>query len=81
MDALAKERGGRGWTAGRLAAGLDYQAVDDGREALVQYLKMIDAPGKEMVRLQGGGHFAVWSRADKFREKLIRRVRPRAKKP
>ena len=32
------------------------------------------------VRLEGGGHFAVWSMADPFLKELILRVRPLAQK-
>jgi len=32
------------------------------------------------MRRQGGGHFAVWSMADKFREELVACVSSLAKK-
>lgn len=44
------------------------------------YFKAIDAPHKEMVLLEGGGHFAFLSMADKFLEELVSRVRPMATK-
>ncbi len=40
------------------------------------YLNSLDAPRKELVRIEGGGHFAVWSHAPKFGEELVQRVRP-----
>lgn len=46
-----------------------------------EYLQTLNAPRKEMVLLEGGGHFAVWSMAEKFREELVLRVRPLAKSP
>lgn len=45
-----------------------------------EYIQTLNAPRKELVLLKGGGHFAVWSMADKFREELVNRVRPLAKK-
>lgn len=42
------------------------------------YFKSIHAPHKEMVLLEGGGHFAVWSMADTFLKELVLRVRPLA---
>ena len=44
--------------------------------AAEEYFRTIDAPHKEMVRLEGGGHFAFLSMADKFLEELVGRVRP-----
>jgi pimeloyl-ACP methyl ester carboxylesterase len=45
-----------------------------------EYFQTLNAPRKELVLLKGGGHFAVWSMADKFREELVNRVRPLAKR-
>jgi pimeloyl-ACP methyl ester carboxylesterase len=42
------------------------------------YLDGIEAPHKELVLLEGGGHFAVWSMAERFADELVMRVRPRA---
>lgn len=42
------------------------------------YFATLHAPQKEFVRLDGGGHFAVWSHAAKFHDELARRVRPLA---
>lgn len=44
-----------------------------------EYLQTLNAPRKEMVLLKSGGHFAVWSMAEKFREELVLRVRPLTK--
>ena len=41
-----------------------------------EYFQGIRAPHKEFVVLQGGGHFAVWSMADRFLAELTQRVRP-----
>lgn len=47
--------------------------------ALVEeYLATVVAPRKELVRLPGGGHFAVWSHVDAFGAELRQRVRPLA---
>lgn len=43
-----------------------------------KYLDGITAPQKEIVRLEGGGHFAVWSMPDKFLAEMERTVRPLA---
>lgn len=43
-----------------------------------EYFDKINAPHKEMVLLEGAGHFAVWSKADKFLQELVARVRPLA---
>jgi pimeloyl-ACP methyl ester carboxylesterase len=45
------------------------------------YFKTIVAPHKEMVLLEGGGHFAFLSMSDRFLKELISRVRPFALKP
>jgi len=45
-----------------------------------EYFNTINAPRKEMVLLEGGGHFAVWSMSDKFLDELVGRVRPLGKK-
>lgn len=44
------------------------------------YFNTIDAPHKELVLLEGGGHFAFLSMAGKFLEELVNRVRPMATK-
>ncbi|MBI5426552.1 MAG: alpha/beta hydrolase [Opitutae bacterium] len=41
-----------------------------------EYFQTIQAPRKELVRIEHGGHFAVWSHAGKFGEELARQVRP-----
>lgn len=41
-----------------------------------EYFDKIDAPRKEFVALEGGGHFAVWSMSKRFGEELATRVRP-----
>lgn len=41
-----------------------------------EYFQAIRAPRKELVRIEHGGHFAVWSHAGRFGEELARRVRP-----
>lgn len=46
-----------------------------------EYFSTLQAPRKELVRLEGGGHFAVWSMADQFLKELTLRVRPLAKQP
>lgn len=43
-----------------------------------EYFQSIRAPHKELVRIEHGGHFAVWSHARKFGEQLAQRVRPLA---
>jgi len=45
------------------------------------YLKRIQAPRKEFVPIEGGGHFAVFMHSDEFLEELVKRVRPLAAKP
>jgi pimeloyl-ACP methyl ester carboxylesterase len=42
------------------------------------YLDSIAAPLKAFVPIEGGGHFAVFMRSDRFLEELVRRVRPLA---
>ncbi len=44
-----------------------------------EYFNAIKAPRKELVRLDGGGHFAVWSHAAKFGAELVQRVRSLAR--
>ncbi len=44
-----------------------------------EYLATLQAPRKEFVRLEGGGHYAVWSMSGKFLTELNARVRPLAK--
>ena len=41
-----------------------------------EYLEKIEAPQKDFVPLTGGGHFAVWTMADRFGQELAARVRP-----
>jgi pimeloyl-ACP methyl ester carboxylesterase len=43
-----------------------------------EYFDKVEAPRKEMALLEGGGHFAVWSRSDRFLNELVTRVRPLA---
>jgi len=42
------------------------------------YFKTINAPHKEMVLLEGGGHFAFLSMSDRFLKELVTHVRPYA---
>jgi pimeloyl-ACP methyl ester carboxylesterase len=42
------------------------------------YMKLIQAPRKEFVPIQGAGHFAVFMHSDQFLEELVSRVRPLA---
>jgi len=46
-----------------------------------EYFDKINAPHKEMVLFEGAGHFAVWSRPDRFLHELVARVRPLAVRP
>jgi pimeloyl-ACP methyl ester carboxylesterase len=47
-----------------------------------EYFAGIKAPHKEMVLLEGGGHFAVWSMADRFeKERSSRMGNPRISSP
>jgi pimeloyl-ACP methyl ester carboxylesterase len=46
-----------------------------------EYFASIVAPHKEMVLLDGGGHFAFLSMSDRFLKELTSRVRPFAKRP
>lgn len=43
-----------------------------------QYFDRIDAPRKAFVPFDGGGHFTVWSMAERFGRELTTRVRPLA---
>lgn len=43
-----------------------------------EYFETIKAPHKEMVLLEGGGHFAFLSLSDRFLKDLVARVRPYA---
>ncbi len=43
-----------------------------------EYLRSIKAPRKAFVALEGGGHFAVFMRSERFLAELVRRVRPLA---
>lgn len=45
-----------------------------------EYLRSLNAPQKEFVLLEGGGHLAIWSMADRFQKELTLRVRPIATK-
>ncbi len=49
-------------------------------ELAEEYLATVRAPQKELVRIDGGGHFAVWSHAEIFRQQLLRLVRPIAER-
>ncbi len=58
-----------------------FQGTEDHVTPLVlveEYFNGISAPHKELVRLEHGGHFAVWSHASQFGAELVRRVRPLA---
>jgi pimeloyl-ACP methyl ester carboxylesterase len=46
-----------------------------------EYVQSIRAPHKEFVTLPDGGHFAVWTMAERFRTELVNRVRPLALPP
>jgi len=43
------------------------------------YFDKVNAPRKEFVAFEGGGHFTVWSMPDKFLQELVARVLPLAK--
>jgi len=43
-----------------------------------EYFDQINAPRKEFVLLEGGGHFAVWTMPSRFLQGLVARVRPLA---
>ena len=43
-----------------------------------QFVAAIKAPRKELVLLEGAGHFAVFMKADQFLRELVQRVRPLA---
>ena len=43
---------------------------------LEAYAAAVRAPHKEVVRLDQGGHFAVWSHREAFHRELMQRVRP-----
>src|SRR5208283_2866576 len=61
-----------------------FQGTEDRRTlaSLAQeYFEKINAPHKEIVMFEGGGHFAVWSMSDRFLEELTNRVRPIATGP
>lgn len=45
------------------------------------YCDKINAPHKQYVAFEGGGHFTVWSMPDKFGQELVARVRPFATQP
>jgi pimeloyl-ACP methyl ester carboxylesterase len=45
------------------------------------YLDTLDAPQKEFVMLDAGGHFAVFTHPDEFLKGMISRVRPLASPP
>lgn len=58
-----------------------FQAAEDERtqaSLAKEYLEWINAPHKEFVLLEGGGHFVVWSMPDRFLQELVARVRPLA---
>ena len=46
-----------------------------------EYFQEIHSPRKDLVLFEGGGHFAVWSMADRFLRELTARVRPVAAQP
>jgi len=46
-----------------------------------EYFDAINAPRKEMVLLEGAGHFAVWTMPDVFLQELVTHVRPLAVQP
>jgi pimeloyl-ACP methyl ester carboxylesterase len=46
-----------------------------------EYFEKINAPHKEWVAFEGGGHFTVWSMSDRFLQELVARVRPLARQP
>lgn len=57
------------------------QGTDDNitQAALAEeYFKTINAPHKEMVLLEGGGHFAFAGMGDRFLKELVTRVRPKS---
>ncbi len=61
-----------------------FQGTEDHVTPLVlaeEYFKGIVAPQKELVRLEHGGHFAVWSHASQFGAALVQHVRPLALGP
>ncbi len=41
-----------------------------------EYFNAIKAPRKELVRIEQGGHFSVWSHAERFGAELVRCVLP-----
>ena len=43
-----------------------------------EYLDSIQAPRKAFVAIEGGGHFAVFTKSDVFVKELVARVRPLA---
>jgi pimeloyl-ACP methyl ester carboxylesterase len=43
-----------------------------------EYFDRIEAPRKEFVLLEGGGHFAVWAMPERLLRELLARVRPLA---
>jgi len=46
-----------------------------------EYFEALNAPRKEMVLLEGAGHFAVWTMPERFLQELVARVRPLAIQP
>jgi pimeloyl-ACP methyl ester carboxylesterase len=61
-----------------------FQGSEDDRTPATlarEYFEKINAPHKEFVLLNGGGHFAVWSMSDRFLQELTTRVRPFAAPP
>lgn len=60
------------------------QGADDERTQATlarDYFEKIDAPHKEFVLIEGGGHFVVLSMADRFLDELVTRVRPMSLQP
>jgi pimeloyl-ACP methyl ester carboxylesterase len=43
-----------------------------------QYADSIQAPKKQLVSIDGGGHFAVFTKSQLFLQELLRSVRPLA---
>jgi len=61
-----------------------FQGAEDERapaSLAKEYFGKINAPHKEFVLFEGGGHFAVWSMSDRFLRELVHRVRPLAAQP
>ena len=46
-----------------------------------RFVSSIRAPGKAFVPIEGGGHFAVFTKSDAFLNELVARVLPLMKQP